>query len=351
MALAPVPQNLVAQYGNAQILLTWDQSAGATSYNVLRSTDGINFTTIGTAPVSASPSYLDSTASNGTQYWYAVQAVNGSGTSGNSTSVSEVPVLDGTNTLGQLRLEAQQRADRVNSDFVTTAEWNNYLNKSMEELYDLLVSCFGAEYYVAQPYQLTTNGASQQYPLPDGSATYQLPNNGGTAPAFYKLLGVDCGVQSAPQNNAWLTLKRFNFLARNRYVYPQIGSTFLGIVALQYRVMGNNIMFIPAPAGNQTIQLWYIPRLKKLLRDTDVADGVNGWLEYVIVDAAIKALQKEESDVSVLMARKQELVARIEEMADNRDAGEPDKIVDARSYSDAAGAWGNLGGDGSYGGY
>lgn len=349
--MASTPQNLVAQYGNQSILLTWDLVPGATSYNLQRSTDGLTFTDLATPPASATPSYLDTTTSNGVAYWYQVASVDGSGTSAYSASASEVPVPPGQLTLGQIRLQAQQRADRVNSNFVTTAEWNKYIDMSLYELYDMLIAAFGNEYFVAQPFQFITNGTSQQYPLPDGTSTYQLPNNGGTAPAFYKLLGVDAGVQSAPQNNAWLTLKRFNFNARNRYVFPQIGSTFLGIVSLQYRILGNNIMFIPAPAGSQSIQLWYIPRLSPLLKDTDIADGVHGWLEYVIVAAAIKALQKEESDVSVLVAELQMLQDRIKTMAENRDAGEPETISDSRRWSDAAGAWGVLGGDGNYGGY
>ncbi len=345
------PQNLAAQFGNQSILLTWAAVPGATSYTVYRSTDGLTFTSLDTAAINAQPSYLDATATNGTQYYYTVSATDGVGEGPQSNSVSEVAVPPGQLTLGQLRLQAQQRADRVNSDFVTDQEWNKYIDMSLYELYDMLIAAFGNEYFVAQPFQFITNGTSQQYPLPDGTSAYQLPNSAGTAPAFYKLLGVDAGVQSAPQNNAWLTLKKFNFNARNRYVFPQIGSTFLGIVSLQYRILGNNIMFIPAPAGSQSIQLWYIPRLTPLLRDTDIADGVHGWLEYVIVAAAIKALQKEESDVSVLAAELQMLQGRIQTMAENRDAGEPETVGDSRRWSDAAGAWGVIGGDGNYGGY
>jgi hypothetical protein len=67
-----------------------------------------------------------------------------------------------------------------------------------------------------------------------------------------------------------------------------------------------------------------------------VADGVSGWLEYVITDAAIKAMQKEESDVSVLMAQKAALVARIIAAAENRDAGNPATVADVQFTS---GAW------------
>ena len=76
------PTNLNATSGNAQVSLTWTGSTGATSYNLKRSTYYAGpFTTI------ASPtdtSYTDSTASNGTYYYYEVSALNANGESANS---------------------------------------------------------------------------------------------------------------------------------------------------------------------------------------------------------------------------------------------------------------------------
>jgi hypothetical protein len=66
-------------------------------------------------------------------------------------------------------------------------------------------------------------------------------------------------------------------------------------------------------------------------------EGINGWDEYVIVDAAIKCLIKEESDPSALMATKQNLLARVESAAANRDSAIPERI------SDTSGAWGDDG--------
>jgi uncharacterized protein YdcH (DUF465 family) len=226
-------------------------------------------------------------------------------------------------------LLAQQRADLVNSPFITTPEWNTYINQSRYELYDILIQAYGNEYSVADPYQLTT----------DGSVSYALPAD------FYKLLGVDLSVNSA--NNAWVTINKFNFIDRNRYVYPQNNVNALGIPGLRYRLVGSNISFIPQPSSGQLLQLWYIPRLSELLQDTDMADGISGWTEYIIVDAAIKALQKEESDVTVLLAQKQALIDRIQAAAENRDAGQPETISDTRRNDDPFG----YGWNGPVGGY
>lgn len=57
-------------------------------------------------------------------------------------------------------------------------------------------------------------------------------------------------------------------------------------------------------------------------------DGINGWEEYIVVDCAAKALEKEESDPSAMFARKAALIQRIQSAAANRDAGEPARVVD-----------------------
>lgn len=61
-----------------------------------------------------------------------------------------------------------------------------------------------------------------------------------------------------------------------------------------------------------------------------VADGISGWLEYVVTDAAIKMMQKEESDTSTLQFQKAALIRRIESAAENRDAGSPATIADVQ---------------------
>src|SRR5581483_5731033 len=146
---------------------------------------------------------------------------------------------------------------------------------------------------------------------------------GQPAQAFFKLLGVDMGISGG--SNAWVSLKKFDMIERNRYVFPQVTSSYLGVFNAKYRLIDGNIMLIPSPGGGQFIRLWYIPRMKRLVADYDSIDHVDGWHEYIIVDAAMQALMKEESDVSSLMAQKMQLKQRIEESAMNRDAGQPDK--------------------------
>ena len=327
MAIPGIPSSFNVQTANQQIYASWDIAAGATSYDVQRSTDGVSFASVATVTTNG---YLDIAVSLGVQYWYKVASINGSGTSPYTLPQSAVPVPNGEYSLGQIRLQAQQRADRVNSEFVTMTEWNTYINQSLFELYDLLIGAYDEDYFVASPAQFVTNGNQQLYPLPNGVLSFtDLSNQSFVAPALYKLLGVDLGVNNA--NNGWVSVKKFNFMDRNKYFYPNTAATIYGVFNLSYRILGNNLELIPTPSSNQPIRLWYIPRMTMLLKDTDTTTaGISGWIEYVIVDAAIKALQKEESDVSVLMAQKAALIQRIQAMALNRDAGQADTITDSR---------------------
>lgn len=170
---------------------------------------------------------------------------------------------------------------------------------------------------------------------------------GQPAPAFYKMAGVDLAVNTSTINPAWVTLKKFNFIDRNKYVYPNSTSTIYGVYNQAYRIMGQQIQFIPVPAGNQTIRMWYAPRLPALLKDNDLTTlGFSGWLRYPIVRAAKYALDKEEgADTSKLDAEIVFLKQRIEQMAQNRDAGMPDTISETRRDGVYGGTgWGNGGG-------
>jgi hypothetical protein len=350
VAKPATPNNFYSQQGNGQVYLSWDMMTGATYYQVYKSTDGLDYASGGSPFTTTAPNYVDTAVTLGVQYFYKVSAANGDGESSATAAQNLVPSPSGEMSLGELRTQAQQRSDRLGSSFVTLTEWNNNINSSMQELYDLLVTCY-EDYFIAPAAKITADGSTFMYPLPDGVTTFKDENNSTFVPSpFYKLRGVDLSLNSA--NNAYVTINKFNFIERNRFVYPNTASTIYGVFNLQYRLMGTKLEFIPTPAAGQSIRLWYIPRLPKLLKDNDLTTiGISGWLEYVITDAAIKALQKEESDITVLGQQKMMLIKRIEESAMNRDAGAPDRISDTRANGQWGAGSGGYGGNGPIGGY
>jgi endoglucanase len=93
-----VPSGLQAVAGNAQVMLTWTASAGATGYQVSRSaTSAGPWTQIGAPMTNA---YTDTGLTNGTPYYYVVAAVDGAGASANSGQVMATPAAPSTGSGG-----------------------------------------------------------------------------------------------------------------------------------------------------------------------------------------------------------------------------------------------------------
>jgi len=325
------PQNLVSEQADGNILISWQASLSATGYQVQRSTDGVNFTNLVT--LSQVTQYIDTLPGIGIKFYYQVAGINSSGTGPYSSPTAMIAAPPSELSLYELRLRSQQTADRVGSDFVVTSEWNAFLRLAMYELYDLLIDSY-EDLFSDQFVFINTNGTDQRYPLPDGVTNYLggvFPNaTGAPAKAFYKLIGMDLGINTS--NNAWVTLEKYNFIKRNQYVYPNSTSTIYGVYNMRYRLMGRFLNIIPTPAGNQQIRMWYAPRLPALLADTDLTTiGFSGWLRYPIVRAAKYALDKEEgSDTSKLDTEIAFLKSRIEQASQNQDAGIPDTISETR---------------------
>ena len=373
--------------------------------------------------------------------------------------------MQGVVTLAEVRAEAQQRTDMVNNNFITTPEWNGYIQKSYEELWGLVIRSWG-DYYIAAPaYQFTTTQA-EMYPLPGAGTVYasgiatssrandvvttattasvgvgyltassvswvvnayggltledsagnefdiasntgsglvlvqqlipaagvfkilgpsgfltdssaewttnewqgdiltdaagnifQIASNSRTTltlvqqaqpslgaytvtpPAFFHLYGIE--LVMAPGNNTQnQSLRRFNMGQRNQYSSALTGSVF-GPNVPYYNIFGGNVWLKPIPNAGLVIQVYYAPRCFPVVNDTDLLDGVNGWEEIIVADCCVKALAKQEQDVSVFLQQKNEQVQRMRREAQNRDAANPQTVTDVY-----AGQWGFGGGFG-----
>lgn len=214
-------------------------------------------------------------------------------------------------TLASLRLQVRQKADMVNSQFVTDSELTGYVNSAYYELYDLLVQKFGNDYYVATSYLFTADGTADSYALPLD---------------FYKVLGLE--IQD--DGTHWSPVRKYSQGDRYGVGYDAVP---------RYRLRGSFIAFSVAPKSGKAYRLWYVPRLSPLIGDSDLVDGVSGWEEYIVTDAAIACLAKEESDTSQLERERQGLTQRIEAAAENRDTGGPFTVQDTRNDGWVGGIW------------
>lgn len=209
--------------------------------------------------------------------------------------------------LSTLRERVRQRADMVRSQFVTDAELTGYINAAAFELDDILIASNEDYRTVSITIQITTS------PIPISAISS----------SFYKIRGVDYSL-----GGEWLPIRAYNFQERGRYI-----TSFRRpyVADVQYQLIGDQFYILPEDSAPGIYRIWYVPLLTELSADTDTLKGHNGWEEYVVTDAAIRCLQKEESDTTVLERQKLALTKRILEMSAARDQGEPERIADVRS--------------------
>jgi hypothetical protein len=219
-------------------------------------------------------------------------------------------------TESALVARVRQRADMEENYFVSDLEVQTYINVGLSELHDLLIQTYGQDYYISNSTFTTTSGVD----------SYTISSNIGAD--FYKLRGVDAKLNGS----MWSTLIPFNFNERNLNQQGSITNVW-GLTNTRYRLVGENLVFTPSPNSAIEVKIWYIPTSQQFSSTTPATstttfDDINGYSEYVIIDAAIKCLQKEESDVQVLLAQKAAMKRRIEVAASNRDAGSPLSVSD-----------------------
>jgi hypothetical protein len=148
---SPVPTILLpitTNYG--LITLTWTTSAGATSYNVKRSTSTGTETTIANT---AGTSYTDTNVLNGTTYFYVVSALNGGGESANSLEVSATPPIPAP------------PAPQIG--------WFDYELNNLNDLVTVFYPVSGANTFTANNDLLIAI-----YPAANGLKTYYIATNG-----------------------------------------------------------------------------------------------------------------------------------------------------------------------------
>lgn len=196
----------------------------------------------------------------------------------------------------------------VYSQFVSDAELNEYINSSAQELYDLLVEC-----------NVDYNVTTQAFTLSSGNSTYTLPVD------FYKLRSLDFN-----QSGAYVPIWPYQHLERGQWQDAAISRLS---ATVQYRIYGGIVEFLPEDQAAGDFRLRYVPLMTELNDDADTFNGYNGFEEYIVIDAAIKCKDKEESSVSVLQDQKTKMTKRIQALAPVRDYGSGDRVQDVRGVN------------------
>lgn len=228
----------------------------------------------------------------------------------------------GAVSLTTLRARARERADMVNSSFVTDAatSLDAWINEGAQRLHEKLVEAYGDDYVEKSSSFTTTSGTTD----------YDLPSD------FFKLLGVDLLVNANKR-----TLLPYNRAERN-YYNNRISRWY---TFPRYKLSASTLRLLPAPGGSYAGTIWYAPLLQVLVHGTgstyantlvnsdDTINFPSGWERYVVLYAAIQALMKEESDVRELKADLDKLDFQLTEIMENRNAAQPQQAVDMDSVN------------------
>lgn len=214
-------------------------------------------------------------------------------------------------TRAEFRDIIRQRLGWPTTDnFVADTEINNYLKDSARELWALLSTIRRAGSWGYTEAAITT--------VP-GQSAYALPAD------FGRLIAV-----RLLYSNTLVPLKRRDAVTDvQRVLLPQSWTPGNVTFNLSGIFSGDYILqFDPPPSGAFTFDVAYIVAAPLFPSDTDVS-----WMnedEYLIIDVMIKLLQKEESDVSALVAQKAMFRQRLELEAVEFDSGEAPTVADVR---------------------
>lgn len=212
------------------------------------------------------------------------------------------------------RLYADQRGASVaTAGYLTDVEVLRLVNQQLKELYDLLLSARGHDYYIAE----STISIGVGLGVSSSSSVYALPAT------FYQMKSVtlEWGANDhelvAPVNSV-----------RGRADYVNSAGTWSRGSDKGYRLRGPNIQFHPTPTSSVTCRVQYVPCFTDLAT-SGTFDGVNGWEILVAVGVAMQMLDiEEEGSGARLQALYDRNYMRIRKLAADRDADNPTQIED-----------------------
>lgn len=210
-------------------------------------------------------------------------------------------------TLTTLRARVRERADMTGSAFVadSATSLDAWINEAHQKLHAMVVDAFGEE-YVSSTSAFTT--------LAD-TADYALPAD------FYKGLGVDLTIAGDVVALLPYMQPERNFY-RNSHLLADPSSR------PRYRLVGSNLRLYPIPQAGLTGSIRYAPAATTLTNGGDSVNYPNGWERFIVIDAAIQCLIKEESDVRALMVERERIEKEIEATKEARDLAAPKRVID-----------------------
>lgn len=229
-----------------------------------------------------------------------------------------------TRTLGEIRTRALRLAAMENeTEFASSAFVNDLVNQAYKKLHDELRAAYGNEFW----------RKTASVSVVSGTATYALPSD------FLTLLlveYVDNGGYRYPLRSFMMQERPWYQNAAGTWPFP--GTPMRWRLGRRASTAIQQIEFSPIPTQSMTIELEYIPVLPQLINDTDLADGTNGWDDFMVWDVVVGLMVRDNSDPSAAMAERENERKRIQAMASVSAQTEPERVIDVDMLN-ATGFW------------
>lgn len=226
-------------------------------------------------------------------------------------------------------------SDLRNSAFVDQSgtagtELIRYVNMAYRDLYQQII----------QSHEFFYN-TSATINIIGGTTSYSLPSD------FYKVNGVDLQIDTSSQR--FLTLKPMQFLERNKFrsglVIPlaPYGQFFRYLI--QNTLSNPTILFLPMPANNATVTLWYTPEPAVITTFAQTLSLPPGGDEYLSLYCTCAMLAKQSLDTSAFDAKRQQVIVQLLGSLKDPDQGSSSFVVDESSINMGSIYPGLFGGD------
>ena len=198
-------------------------------------------------------------------------------------------------TLKELRDRLTRLTDNENSSFISEEEYNDYLNDSLADL---------REFVITQAPELFIDPDAYSFSTVADQAVYTLADN------HYQVYAVDL-----VDGNSTYNIERQTFRARNKWQNVYVSQSITSAPYFRFHTPTNDkLQFTPAPSGVYTINVWYIPSYTILTSDTDRTPNQleDNWLNCAVYDAAIKCKIKSEEPVAEFIRMREDIRGAIQ---------------------------------------
>ncbi len=231
----------------------------------------------------------------------------------------------------ELEQRVRERADMVDSQFVTSAEVQRFLESAWQELYSILVAS-GEDLFIRRA-RIISVAAD---PLVTENGDLLVTENGDVI-IVGGVIAASSYINLPPQLKALRlirhadgtrlrksTLNDVELFASTRpskpiYYRPDMdpANTYL------------RLELLPTPDRSYEFDVFYVPALSlgEFLSSSYASIPVRGWDEYIVLTGAAKARSKEEADIGDLMKEREILIERIRADLVPFDKSEPDVVV------------------------